>query len=245
MSLEKMRYQNRILTDRYLDCVLGELQTATILIIQAPFIAALISWRFHDVKPTDFLYFSLSLSTLWFGCTNAAREVVKEIAIFARERLYFLSISAYLISKFKVLSILCFIQSLLFILIVNYYVPLKGFILFHILTAFVTTLSGVALGLIISCLVRSVHQADALVPIVLIPQILFSPIVMPEKFLKGFAVYFEKMMMLGWSYQAFLELEAKELHLGDFLLNIMVLVVMIILLLLGAGLLLKYKKIIY
>jgi len=245
MSFEQMKHQGKILTDRYLDCVLGEFQTTILLIGQAPLIAALIAWRFHDVTPTKFLYFSLALSTLWFGCTNAAREVVKEQAIFSRERLFFLHIGAYLLSKFKILSILAFIQSLLFILIVNYFVALKGFILFHIVTAFLTTLSGVALGLAISSLVKSVHQADAIVPIVLIPQILFSPIVMPESFLKGFATYFEKAMMLRWSYYAFTELVSKDFKIMVFFQNILVLLVIIALLMLVSGIMLKNKEIVY
>ncbi|MBN2381915.1 ABC transporter permease [bacterium] len=242
MTWEEVHHQHKVLTDRYLDCVLGEFQTTLLLILQAPLIAALIAWRFHNVTPTDFLYFSLSLSTLWFGCTNAARELIKERAIFSRERLFGLHIGTYLSSKFQILAVISFVQALLFILVVNYYVALNGFLLFHIGLAFLTILAGVALGLTISSIVGTIHQADALVPIVLIPQILFSPIVMPDTFLRGLAVYFEKLMPLRWSYYAFSEIADKETQLGTLLLNAGILLVMILCLLVVSGFFLRGKK---
>ncbi|MFC1853675.1 ABC transporter permease [candidate division CSSED10-310 bacterium] len=239
------KHQEKTLTDRYLDCKLGEFKTTALLLFQAPFIAALIAYRFHDVTVTKFLYFSLALSSLWFGCTNAAREIIKERSLFGRERLYNLNIGAYLISKIKILSMLGFIQSLFLIVIVNYYVSLDGFIFFHIMNAFFTTLGGIALGLLISTLVNSVHQADALIPIVLIPQILFSPIVMPERFLSGWAPYIEKLMILKWSYSAFIELVSKQGQISNFLAYDCIMMIMVIVMITMAGFFLKHKKIIY
>lgn len=240
-----LRYQGKILTDRYLDCILGEFRTTFILLLQSPIIAALIAWRFHHAAPSPFLYFSLSLSTLWFGCTNSAREIVKEKAIFGRERLYGLNVRPYVISKLKILSLIGFLQSLLLILIVDHYVPLKGLIVVHVFNAFITTVCGIALGLLISSLVNTVHQADAWVPLVLIPQILFSPIVMPESYLSGWAFYFDKIMILRWSYDSYLELAGKNTDWVQILFNTGILFVMILIMLFFAGFALKNKRIIF
>jgi ABC transport system ATP-binding/permease protein len=244
-NLMTWKYQEKILTERLLDCWLGNFKTTVLLILQAPAIAVLIAWRFHAVTPNDFFYFSLSLSSLWFGCTNAAREIVDEQAVFFRERLGGLKIPAYMVSKVKVLSLLGLIQSLLLILPVNYFVPISGFLPLHVLTAFLTTVAGVALGLFISSVVRTVHQADALVPLVLIPQILFSPLVMPENSLSGWAVYFERIMILHWSFKAFQELAGSDISLVEIGYCFGSLLLMIIFLTLLAGVVLKNRKIIY
>jgi ABC-type multidrug transport system permease subunit len=195
--------QQTLLTERNLDCMLGDVKTTALLLLQAPIIASLIAWRFHNIKITTFLSFSLALSALWFGCTNAARELVKERAIFARERLFGLHLGAYLVAKLKVLVLLGSLQTLCLILLVNTYVPLRRWIGFHLINCFTTVCAGIAIGLLISVLVRSIHQADALVPLALIPQILFSPVIMPSKMLAGWAATFEKTLPLKWAYESF------------------------------------------
>lgn len=199
------QHQQKYLTERNIDCMWGDWKTTGLLVLQAPIIAGLIAWRFYNVTTPPFLYFALALSSLWFGCTNAARELVKERAIFARERLFGLHMGAYLFAKIKVLCLLGVIQSMLLIFLVNAYVPLKGFLGTYLLIACLTTCAGIGIGLVLSGLVRSIHQADALVPLVLIPQILFSPVVMPSTLLTGWAVQFEKALPLKWSYEAFSE----------------------------------------
>ena len=50
------------------------------------------------------LHFALCLAAVWFGCINACREIVKERSILERERLFGLSLIAYVWSRFSVLS---------------------------------------------------------------------------------------------------------------------------------------------
>lgn len=215
MAEYKWRFQEKLLTDRLFDCLIGDIKTSGLLILQSPIIALLISWRFHVVTPSDFLYFTLALSSLWFGCTNGARELVKERQIFMRERRNGLLVIPYILSKLRVYGLLAVLQSFLLIMIVNYFVPLQGVVAVHVLAAFMATMSGLALGLLVSSLVSSVHQADAMIPLVLIPQIIFSPIVLPEKYLQGWAKIFDSIMPLKWSFQAFSELSGKQIDFGS------------------------------
>ena len=57
-----------------------------------------------DPRYTYMLLFMVVIIVLWFGCNNAAKEIVKEEAIYTRERAVNLRILPYLASKFVVLS---------------------------------------------------------------------------------------------------------------------------------------------
>src|SRR5204863_49739 len=59
---------------------------------------------------TYMLLFLLVITILWFGCNNAAKEIVKEEAIYTRERAVNLGILPYLASKFLVLSVITAVQ---------------------------------------------------------------------------------------------------------------------------------------
>ena len=55
---------------------------------------------FIDPTYTYMLLFIVVIIVLWFGCNNAAKEIVKEEAIYGRERAVNLGILPYLASKF-------------------------------------------------------------------------------------------------------------------------------------------------
>ena len=62
----------------------------------------------------------LSFAGLWFGCSNAVREIVGEWSIYLRERMVNLKIVPYVASKFAVLSLLCVIQCVTLLGIVHW-----------------------------------------------------------------------------------------------------------------------------
>src|SRR5207302_934799 len=62
------------------------------------------------------LLFFAYVATLWFGCSSAAQEIVREIAIYRRERIVGVSRAAYAAGKFLFLGALTASQSLLFYL---------------------------------------------------------------------------------------------------------------------------------
>ncbi len=55
--------------------------------------------------------FIMAFATVLFGCINGAREIVKEAAIYNRERAVNLAILPYMFSKIVVLGMLCLFQS--------------------------------------------------------------------------------------------------------------------------------------
>lgn len=204
--------QAGILADRYLDVILGDVRTTLLLLLQAPLIAALIVLRWNNVNATDSLFFVLSLTAVWFGCVNAAREIVKEKRIFLRERMLNLNVGAYLYSKFKILALLNFLQCLALVGIVHYYVHLGSRVPCYFLILLITSLAGTALGLLISSWVSSEDKAVGIVPLVIIPQILFSQFVLPQDLIAGFAMWLEKLMIVKWSYDLFSAFRSDEIQ---------------------------------
>ena len=195
--------QSGILADRYFDIFLGDLRNSLLLLLQAPVIAGLIVlvWR-NAGQVTDTLYFVLVLSAIWFGCTNASREIVKERAIFFRERMIGVEVPAYVFSKVRILAMLGFVQCLALILIVNYYLDnFRGNKLVIFLTVYFCSFAGTTLGLLISSIMNSQDKAVGMVPLIIIPQILFSEFALPKELHEGVTKYLERLMIAGWGYE--------------------------------------------
>ncbi|MBC7545125.1 MAG: ABC transporter permease [Candidatus Sericytochromatia bacterium] len=192
--------QMGILADRYLTLVLADPWQTLLLLLQAPAIAGLVALRWHGAPQTSALAYVLVLSCLWFGVINSCREIVKERAIFERERLLGLSILAYVGSKLQVLALLTFVQCLLLQGTLHYWLGLNGPPLLLFATLWLTSLAGVALGLLISAISGTPDRAVSIAPLVTIPQILFSRLILPEATLTGWARPIEKMMILRWAF---------------------------------------------
>jgi len=135
-------------------------------------IASLVSWVSDDRALVMFFAY---LATLWFGCSNAAQEIVKELAIYRRERLVGVGAHSYLASKFIFLIGITTVQALLiFVAMLIGEGGREGSVLFQLLSLFSIAVAAVGIGAAISALSRSVMQAVMFVPLILIPQILFS-----------------------------------------------------------------------
>jgi hypothetical protein len=126
---------------------------------------------------------------LWFGCNNAAKEIVKEEAIYGRERAVNLGILPYLASKFLVQSVITAFHALLLMGILYGTLELLHFLLpghsvpssKHVLgyvpqfgVLVLLSMTGVALGLLLSACVATPDRANALLPYVLIPQMILG-----------------------------------------------------------------------
>ncbi len=140
----------------------------------------------HDVRDAANSLFFVVVSAVWFGTSNAAREIVSERAIYLRERMVNLRLSNYVLSKYILLSIICVVQCAMLLGIVS---PILGFhgltdghpdVFFQqlgILT--LTAMDAVALGLLLSSVVGSSEAAMALTPIALIPQVVLGGTLVP------------------------------------------------------------------
>lgn len=130
--------------------------------------------------------FIMAFATVLFGCINGAREIVKEAPIYRRERAVNLGILPYMFSKIVVLGLLCVFQSAVLVLIVNAGEPLQRGVFLPVIpevyiTLFLTSLAGLMVGLTISAIAPNNDRAISLVPIILIPQVIFSGAIIPLK----------------------------------------------------------------
>jgi hypothetical protein len=139
---------------------------------------------------TYMLSFIVVMIVLWFGTNNAAKEIVKEEAIYSRERAVNLHILPYLASKFLVLTLITAVHAALLMLVIygtmellhanfpnDYSVPPAVYMLGYLQQFLVLTILGmaaVALGLFLSACVSSPDRANALLPYVLIPQMILG-----------------------------------------------------------------------
>jgi hypothetical protein len=128
--------------------------------------------------------FIMAFSAILFGCINSAREFVKEAHIYRRERAVNLGIVPYMASKIAVLSLLCLLQSLFLVALANIFDPFSRSILLApfweiYITIALTSLAGLMMGLTVSALVPTNDRAMSIVPLLLLPQVIFSGAIFP------------------------------------------------------------------
>jgi ABC-type multidrug transport system ATPase subunit len=186
-SLPEIWRQMKILTRRYATVLLQDRKNLALLLAQAPLIGLLLGIVFSSGAAQDhrLVVFLMGISAIWFGCINAAREVVKELPIYLRERAVNLEILAYLGSKVLVLMALCAVQCLALFFIVSPMTGLEPETGKLLIALLLTAWCGMLMGLVVSSLVDNTDKAMAIVPVLLIPQVIFAGAIAP---LKGFAL---------------------------------------------------------
>jgi ABC-type transport system involved in multi-copper enzyme maturation permease subunit len=127
-------------------------------------------------------------AALWFGCSNAVREIVDEQAVYRHERQTGLKIPSYILSKLAVLSFVALAQCVsvvVILLAVNRALALSlPEAVGAIGIMFLVALNGTLIGLLISSLVSSPEKALGLFPLVLIPELLLCGLFLPVNQIK-------------------------------------------------------------
>ncbi|MBL8682254.1 MAG: ATP-binding cassette domain-containing protein [Myxococcales bacterium] len=166
--------------------------------------------RFTGVQDFSGTLFFMAIAAIWFGTSNAAREIVSEQAIYRRERMVNLSLFNYVMSKFALLTAVAAIQCTVLLGIVYPIVGLGGgsFASFGpmLLTMIVTAMSATAIGLLLSTVVTSSEAAMALTPIALIPQVVLGGRLVPMTS-KGWLEVAMSFVPARWSFESMLSAE--------------------------------------
>ncbi len=152
-----------------------------LILFGQPFIIAmLVAWVSDEAELELFFAY---LATLWFGCSNAAQEIVRELPIYRRERMVGLGRHPYLLSKFGLMGTLTALQGLFLYVCLHMGgvifrhaadKGLEGSLLWQVGALVGIAFASVSIGLAISALSRTAMQAVMIVPLILIPQILLS-----------------------------------------------------------------------
>jgi ABC transport system ATP-binding/permease protein len=153
-------------------------------IFEAPVLAALIGFvlRYAENGDYDFAsafhiptYLFLALVVAMFlGLTNSCDDIIRDRPILQRERNLNIHLPYYVLSKFFTLSLFAIVQSILFLLIGDAILEIRGMFWPYLWFMGTTAVAGVAGGLLISSLVSDAKTAANIVPLVLIPQIILG-----------------------------------------------------------------------
>ncbi|PTL59979.1 ABC transporter permease [Paraconexibacter algicola] len=201
-----------VLVARYRRTLVRDTRTLRILLLQAPIIGLLLTLLFHGGafdrpggEPANavMVVFLLMTGAIWLGITSSCREIVKERGIIEREFDVGLRSDAYVLAKATVLFALTAVQTLLMVavlLIVHRLDVDAGDILVLVGLLVLTTWVSVGLGLVVSTLARSVDQAAGVVPLVLIPQLVFAGAVIPLERMPGLANGLAQAVYARWAY---------------------------------------------
>ncbi|PYK25663.1 MAG: hypothetical protein DME52_08100 [Verrucomicrobia bacterium] len=120
-----------------------------------------------------FLFLGLIVA-MFLGLTNSADDIIRDRPVLQRERNIKVRLSYYVISKMLTLGVFALVQCILFVLIGNSLLQIRGMFWIDLGIMFMTAMSGVALGLLISSLVADPKTAANIVPLILIPQIIMG-----------------------------------------------------------------------
>ncbi|GIW06230.1 MAG: hypothetical protein KatS3mg060_1035 [Dehalococcoidia bacterium] len=152
------------------------------------------------------LLFLISIVSIWLGTSNAAKEIVKELPIYRRERMVSLKIVPYLASKLTVLTGVALFQTVLLLGIIAGFITLPvysvGTPIGIIVTTLTTFLAATSLGLFVSAVVGTNDEAGNLVPILLIPQIIFAGAIFPFREMGELARFVANFTVSKWSWEA-------------------------------------------
>jgi hypothetical protein len=124
----------------------------------------------------QYLFISVVVA-LFLGLTVSAEEIIKDQKILKREKYLHLSKGGYLFSKIGIMFIISFIQSLSFVLIGNSILEVKGMLIPFWMVLFSTSCFANVLGLNISATFNSAKVIYIIIPILIIPQLLFSGVI--------------------------------------------------------------------
>lgn len=234
-SLTASIYQLILLTKRYFLLIFRDRTLLTILVAVMPLLAFLIlgiadsSWLTGDspaaiseqlasemasgessasyfvVGNAQKLLFIMALTAVMLGLFSSAYEIVKERTIYLRERMVFMQLIPYLVSKVIPLSVFAAVQCFLFLFVIGSSVtfPSRGVFLttaFEMyLTLFLAVLTAISLGLFISSIAPNQNTVTYIIFGTLFLQITFAGVIFE---LPGTARNLSSITLTRWTMQA-------------------------------------------
>jgi len=202
---------------------LSNTQYMVINLLEAPLLAFLLAYiiKYFNVNITNIHGYNLEgnsnlpvyifmsvIVAIFMGLTGSAEEIIKDRRIKKREAFLNLSRSGYLLSKVAVLMALSAIQALLFVVIGNSIMEIKGMYWQYWLVLFSAWVSSNMIGLVISDSFKTVVTIYILIPFLVIPQIILSGVIVKYEKLNpkissptSIPVYGE-IMTARWAYEA-------------------------------------------
>lgn len=166
-------------------------QYVLINLLEAPALAIILAFFMRFFNPTGandsyifrenenipvYIFISVIVA-LFIGLTVSSEEIIRDKKIRKRESFLNLSKGSYLYSKISIMLAISAIQMFLFVIIGNLVLEIQGMTFQYWLVLFSTCSFANLLGLNISASFNSAKVIYILIPIIIIPQLLFSGII--------------------------------------------------------------------
>jgi hypothetical protein len=198
---------------------IANVQYMVINFIEAPLLAFILSYliKYYSLE-NEYIYrenenitawlFMCIVVALFIGLTVSAEEIFKDRKILKRESFLDLSRFSYLNSKVVVMFMISAIQTLSFIIIGNMILQIKGMNVDYWLILFTTSCFANMLGLNISSAFNSAVTIYILIPILIIPQLLLSGVIVKFEKLNPTMNSYNTVPLIGesmasrWAYEA-------------------------------------------
>lgn len=151
------------------------------------------------------ILFVFSCIAIWLGLSDSIQEISQESAIYFRERLLNLGLIPYLGSKLLVRGAIALLQTILITvsILIFFQTPDSTVISWSLglaITTFGTFIASKSLSLMISACVTETNQGTNILPLVMIPQIIFSGVLFQ---LDGLSKAVSWLMLSRWSVGAY------------------------------------------
>lgn len=202
--------QLMILISRYIKLITNDFQQLFLLIAQAPIVAILLAMVasediYSSYDDTKAIMFSIGCASIWLGLLNSVQEICKEKVILQKEHMADLKLSSYLLSKFIVQGIIAFIQATLLVGIFQkivgsseHSILIDGYWDIQ-LVSFLSILAAASTGLFISAVVKNSNIAMSVIPLILVPQLLYSGMLFK---LDGITDFVSNFVLCRWTVEA-------------------------------------------
>lgn len=218
------RYQQlKIYLSRDINAKLSNVQYMMITLFEAPLLAVILGYFTKYISgslsdPNAYVFaknenlpsyiFMSVVVALFLGLIISAEEILHDRRIIKRESFLNLSRWSYINSKVLVMLGISAIQTLLFVLIANSILEIKGLNIEYWLMLYTVSSCANLIGLNLSASLNSVVAVYVSIPFILVPQLLFSGVIVnynklhPSITTQQYVPICGDMMTSRWAYEA-------------------------------------------
>ncbi len=227
LDLPNKLNQIKIFLQRDVLAKMNNRQYVLINLLEAPVLAMLLAlitkyaspgsdYTFYQNENIPVFFFMSIIVALFMGLTVSAEEIIKDRKILKREAFLNLSKWSYLSSKTVLLFGISAVQTLLFVLVGGWILEIHGMTFWYWIILFSVSCFANILGLNISSGFNSVITIYILIPLLIIPQLILSGLVVNfDKLNASFAnhekvPFIGEMMVSRWAYEAIAVTQFKD-----------------------------------
>lgn len=227
LSIPNRINQLRVFITRDVLSKLSNRQYLIINLLEAPILALLLAivvrysasngeYTFRENVNIPAFFFMSIIVALFMGLTISAEEIIRDRKILKREEFLHLSRLSYLLSKTVILFTISAIQTLLFLIIGELVLEIRGMSTIYFLVLFSISCYANILGLNISSAFNSAVTIYILIPLLVIPQLILSGVVVNFDKLNPILASEDKVPLVGemmvsrWAQEALAVEQFKE-----------------------------------